>query len=86
MESNTYIIRKENLYELKEGKTDVYLSSITGYTRQYLSEIFNGKRNIDNKTIEKILKPIFAESVKLKNKYEKFGMDTMIYHFFKKIQ
>lgn len=84
-ENQMYTIKKFNLYELKEGKTDVYLSGITGYTRQYLSEIFNGKRNIDRKTVEKILVPIFAESVKLKEKYERFGMDTMIQHFFKKM-
>lgn len=84
-ENQIYTIKKANLYELKEGKTDVYISGITGYTRQYLSEIFNGKRNIDRKTVEKILVPIFAESVKLKEKYERFGMDTMIQHFFKKM-
>lgn len=84
-DNKRFIIRPENLYELKEGKTDVYLSTITSYTRQYLCEIFKGKRCIDRKIASKILEPIFLESVKLKEKYEKYGMDTMIEHFFKEI-
>lgn len=84
-QNKKYIIRSERLYELKEGKTDVYLSTIIPYSRPHLNDIFTGKRNVDRNAIEKILKPIFAESVKLKEKYEKNGMDEMICYFFKEI-
>lgn len=81
-----YIIRNENLDELKEGKTIKYLATIVGYTRPHLTNIFNGKILIDEKTIRKILIPIFKESLKLNEKYEKYGIETMIKHFFKKIK
>ena len=80
-----YIFREELLSELKEGKTDVYLSTITSYTRQYLSNIFKARIIIYKETAIKILKPIFAESVKLKEKYEKYGMDKMVDYFFREI-
>ena len=83
--NKTFVIRQENLYELKEGKSDVYLSTITPYSRPYLCEIFKGKRFVDKKTISKLLIPIFAESVKLKEKYEKYGFDTMLEHFFREV-
>lgn len=80
-----YIIDLSKTNELKEGKTDVYLSTIIPYTRQYLNEIFTGKRCSDKKTLSKILKPMIAESVKLKDKYEKDGLEKIIDYFFKEI-
>lgn len=80
-----YRIKLDKIEELKEGKTGVYLESKIGYTRQYLSEIFSGRRVVDKETIEKILKPICAESVKLKEKLERGGMDKLIEYFFNKI-
>lgn len=84
-DNRRYIIISEKLLELKEGKTDVYLSTITPYTRQYLNEIFKGKRCPDKKTLIKILEPMISESVKLKEKYEKYGINKFINYFFKEI-
>lgn len=80
-----YRIRSENLEELKEGKTILYLSRLTGYARTYLNSIFTGKMLVEDQTAYKILKPICKESFKLNQKMEKYGMDAMISHFFKKI-
>lgn len=80
-----YIIKSEKVYDLKEGKTDTYLATITPYTRSYLNEVFKGRRNIDKKTAEKILEPICKESVKLMNMNKEKGMDFVIDYFFKEI-
>jgi len=78
-----YRIRSENLDELKEGKTVTYLSQITGFPRTYLNRVFTGTMLIEEERIPKLLIPIFKESLKLNEKYEKYGIDTMIQHFFK---
>ena len=81
-----YKIRKENIEELKEGKTITYLANLTGYTRTYINSIFCGKTLIEEDTAKKILIPIIKESYKLNQKYEKYGIKTMIEHFYKKIE
>lgn len=81
----SYTIRLEKVEELKEGKTEVYLSTITPYSRVYLNEVFKARRNINKEIIIKILEPIIAESVKLKTLYEKNGIDYMVNYFFKEI-
>lgn len=80
-----YRIKLNKLDELKEGKTNIYLESKIGYTRQYLSEIFTGKRIIDKETAVKILDPICSESVKLKDKLDKKGIDKVLKYFFEEI-
>lgn len=80
-----YIIKSEKVYDLKEGKTDTYLSTIIPYTRTYLNEVFKARRNIDKTTAIKILEPICKESVKMKDMYEKNGMDYVINYFFKEL-
>ena len=80
-----YRIRLENLDELREGKTVLYLSRLTRYARPYLNSIFTGKILIEEETAKKILLPILKESRKLNEKLEKYGTETMIQHFFKKI-
>lgn len=81
-----YRIKLENLDELREGKTISYLSKLTSYARPYLSTIFSGKILIEYNTAVKILMPILQESRKLNEKLEKYGIETMVQHFFKKIQ
>lgn len=80
-----YMIKLDKVSELKEGKTDTYLATIVPYTRTYLNEVFKARRNVDKLTVEKILKPICNESVKLKNMYENNNLDYVIDYFFKEI-
>ena len=81
-----YRIRLENLDELKEGKTISYLANLIGYARPYLNNILTGSILVEEKTVKKILIPIFEESRSLYQKYEFYGIDTMLKHFFKKIE
>ena len=81
-----YKIRSENLEELKEGKTITYLSELTGYARTYLNSILKGKILVEKSTTIRILVPICKESTKLSKKMEQYGIQTMIEHFFKKIE
>jgi hypothetical protein len=85
IKNKRYIIRTDKVDELKEGKTNIYLSKITHYSRQYLCEIFTGKRIGDKKMIKNIIIPISKESVKIKEKYEEKGLDYLINYFFKEI-
>lgn len=80
-----YIIKLDKVAELKEGKTKEYLATITPYTRVYISGILNGRTNIEKDTIIAFLKPLIKESVKLKEMYEKKGIDYIINYFFKEI-
>lgn len=80
-----YIIRSEKINELKEGKTEMYLATITPFCRGYLNEVFKARRNVDKDNAIKILQPIIAESVKLKTLYDKNGIDYMVNYFFKEI-
>ncbi len=80
-----YRIRSENLEELREGKTVTYLAQITGIPRTFLNSVLKGTILIEEDKVKKILIPIFKESLKLNEKYEKYGIDTMIQHFFRKI-
>lgn len=84
-QSKRYVINSEKLSELKEGKTETYLSTITKCTRAFLNDTFKGRRTVDKKSIIKILEPMISESVKLKNMFETNGMDCMINYFFKEI-
>lgn len=84
-ENKRYMIQLEKVNELKEGKTEMYLSTITPYSRVYLNEVFKARRNIDKQNAIKILKPIIAESVKLKTLYEKKGIDYIVDYFFKEV-
>lgn len=80
-----YRTRLENLDELREGKTIVYLAKLIQCPRQYLNSVFTGKILIDDQKAYTIIKSICKESYKLNQKLEKYGMDAMISHFFKKI-
>lgn len=84
-ECKRYAIRPEKVEELKEGKTEVYLATITPYSRTYLNEVFKSRRNVNKKTLEEILEPMISESVKLNKMYNKHNIDYIIDYFFKEI-
>ena len=78
-----YIIRKEKLDELREGKTNSYIAKITGYSRQYITYIFKGQIQINPATVIKILMPLAKESIHLNNMLKEQGIDFMADYFFK---
>lgn len=80
-----YRIRLENLDELREGKTIIYLAKLIHCSRPYLNSVFTGKNLIDDQKAYSIIQSICKESYKLNQKLEKYGMDAMISHFFKKV-
>lgn len=80
-----YRIRKEKVDELKEGKTTVYLSGLTGYTRQYLTYIFKGALFITKPTAERLILSIAKESVKINEMVKDANsIEDVINYFFKK--
>lgn len=81
-----YRIKLENLDQLREGKTIVYLAKLVRCSRQYLNSVFTGKALIDKQKAIKILEPICKESYKLNLKLKEKGIDAMINYFFKKIK
>lgn len=56
-----FTIRLEKVEELKQGRTVAYISRQIGYARPYVSDIFNGKRNINGKLAEKIIKACYPD-------------------------
>lgn len=80
-----YRIRLEKVEELKAGRKNVYLEKITSYSRQYLSDIFTQKRNIDEKATTKIVELICKDSTKLNEKLNKQGIEKMVKYFFEEI-
>jgi len=83
-DTERFMIRPEKVDELKAGRTNIYLEDLIGFSRQYISEIFMGKRIIDRKAVKKILIPTCSEHVKLNAMLQK-DLDKTINYFFKKI-
>lgn len=80
-----YIIRQENLEQLKAGRTVKHLANITGFSYTYLNEVFNGHRCLlKEESLMKILEPICSENVELKELLEQ-GNKHVILYFFKEI-
>lgn len=77
-----YMINSQKVNDLKEGKSETYLSTKIPYSRMYLNEVFKGRRNVDRNTAQKILEPMCKESVKLKDMYDAHGIDYVINYFF----
>lgn len=69
-----YIIRKEKVNDLKQGRTVIYLADKIGITRPYLSAILNGRVNASQEMAEKIIATCFL-----------VGPRPQIEDFFKKI-
>lgn len=81
-----YKIKTEKVQELKEGKSNVYISKITGYSRQYLSRLFNAKEKFTEKTVLNIFKSLAVESNKLNTMLMKNGTEKTIKYFFEEIK
>lgn len=81
-----YKIKTEKVQELKEGKSNVHISEITGYSRQYLSRLFNNKEYFTEKTILNILSSLAIESNRINTMLIKDGMKKTIEYFFEKVK
>lgn len=78
-----YRIKKDKVEELKEGKKTVYLSNLTGYTRQYLTYIFRGTLFVTKPTAEKLILSVAKESIKINEMVKNANsIDDVIKYFF----
>lgn len=77
-----YLIRKEKLDELREGKTNSYIAKTTNYSRQYITYIFKQQIKINSATTIKLLMPLAKESIKLNKMLNEKGIEYMINYFF----
>ena len=84
----SYKIRKEKRSELQNGRTITYLSDLCGCSRVYLSYVLNGysNRKPTKDIVEKIIKGIAKDSVKVSKMLEQQGMEETIKYFFKEIK
>lgn len=77
-----YRIKLDKVEELKNGRSIKYLADITGYTREYMSNILTGKRLLEEKGMKKFLIPICEEIVNLKIKLDNEGYEEVVKYFF----
>lgn len=77
-----FTIQEDKLEELKLGKTNTYISKITGYSRQYLTYIFRKQIKINSSTAVNIIMPLSRESTKLGQMLKEKGLNYMIDYFF----
>lgn len=77
-----YRIKLYRVEELRRGRTYIYLAELTGYTREYISNIMTGKRNLEENGLRKFLIPICEDSAKLKEILETESFETIVKYFF----
>lgn len=82
-----YRIKSEKKDELVGGRTVEYLAKLCEVSRVHLSYVLTGyeKRRASRKLVEKIITNIATESVQIKERLEKTGMDETINYFFKEV-
>lgn len=80
-----YRIRQERVEELKEGRKNTYIADLTNYSRQYLTYIFRGNKEINESAILNLINPLIQQSTKLTKMYEENGLEYMINYFFEKV-
>lgn len=81
-----YRIKLHKVEDLKEGKTVNYIVNLTGYSRQYFSDVINGKYYINKKTAERIILSLAKESIKISNMIKLYGLERTIENYFEKVQ
>lgn len=77
-----YRIKLDKVEELRRGRTYIYLAELTGYTREYVSNIMTGKRNLTEKALERFLIPICEDSAKLKEALDTEPYEIIVKYFF----
>lgn len=81
-----YKIRESKREELKEGRTIQYISLISKYSRQYMNDILNGKRNITYDCAKTIVKAISKNSFKIANQIKENNIKFVIDYFFEEVE
>ena len=81
-----YKIKEEKRDELQEGRTLVYIAEKCKYSRQYITDAFNGKIDITRECAINILKGIANDSIKISTKIKKDGINKAIEYFFEKVK
>ena len=77
-----YRIKLDKVEELKSGRTNIYLSELTGFTREYVSNIMTGKRNMETRGLKRFLIPVCQEITKLNEKLNNEGYEKVVEYFF----
>ena len=81
-----YKIKIDKRQELQEGRTLQYLAQKCKYSRQYLTDTFNGKVKITRECVINILKGAADDSLKLAVKLSSEGLENTINYFFEKVE
>lgn len=82
-----YKIKKENKEELIGGRTCKYLAKLCNTSRTHLNYLLTDypKRQFSKKFIERIITNIATESVPVKERLEKDGLEETIKYYFEEI-
>lgn len=80
-----YKIKIDKRPELQEGRTLQYLANKCKYSRQYITDTFNGKNKITRECAINILKGVADDSIKLAVKLNSEGLENTINYYFDKI-
>lgn len=82
-----YRIKEKNKEELIGGRTCTYLAKLCNTSRVYLNYLLTNypKRKFSRKFIENIVTSIATESVPVKERLEKTGMEETIKYYFEEI-
>lgn len=80
-----YRIKKNKKEELQEGRTIQYLAQKCKYSRQYLTDAFNGKIDITRECAINIINGTAENSINLSIKLNQRGIEEMLKYFFDKI-
>lgn len=81
-----YKLKPEKRAELQQGRTLKYIAEGCGYTRQFITYVFNGKMNATHESAYRILDFFASESVDLSNKTKKYGWEYLLNYFFEEVE
>lgn len=80
-----YRIKEERRKELQDGRTLLYIADLSGYSRQYITYVFNGKMLATKESAIKILRSIADNSLSLTIRINQQGIDEVLNYFFEKM-
>ena len=81
-----YKIKRNKKEELQEGRTIQYLAQKCKYSRQYLTDVMNGKINITRECAVNIIRGTAEDSINLTIKLNQQGINETLNYFFEKIE
>lgn len=80
-----YLIKKDKKQELQSGYLITNLAPLCSCSRQYLSDVFNGRYKATREFVEKLIRAIADNSLKMAIDLNQKGMKEMIEYFFEEI-